>query len=646
MRKVLFAVHLLVMAGFVAWLVLRATPVEEPASANVTRAANPAPAQKGLELDAPTAPAERELARATPARRATTTERARLVLRAEDPRGAALSGTHVRVAAVEDGADSAEFLHEGDTDVLGELALDVPAEARLRVEAQDRHAPGRLTGLRLAPIELDALAPRETRRVTVRFAPACEREWRARVVRAEDGAPLANAALVELVYRSTPFGLDALDPVVAAPFARIDAEGRARLCTSIDRRPEALVTAPGRGPQYARLPQAAEPPGTEHLFALAPAARLRLRVVDRAQEHADDPARAGSDASSPREPLTVELSAPVSDLTPPAEHDAETGGGSVRWERAIEPGVERVFEDLPASANLSLSIERGPLAVYRHAAPLLLAPGETRELEVVLGVGTRVVVRVVDQHDAPVARRSIGLTRGGIDNAAGREAALLPANVSPHFEFLGATDAQGACTFEGIAAGEWWVALAPQRYNANDGDAVPSIARRIELRELDTEVEVTLRAPRGLYVRGTIETPDGRLFPPGAKPGTSANVFLLATALDAGGGTSGEPVLDGTFALGPLAEGRYRIETFSRGYAPIDPVIARAGGPPIVIRMQLGARIVGRVTSREPGQALQCDVVLSRVDADVPETLGSTDGNGALAFDGLAPGEYVVSAFT
>ncbi|MBK7875395.1 MAG: carboxypeptidase regulatory-like domain-containing protein [Planctomycetes bacterium] len=623
MRKVLLAIHLAVMACVLAWWLAPRTP---DASDARLQGATVLDDERADELAPPTAlapPTERADGRRPDAG-------ASLRLVALDPDGAVLARTRVRVRSPILPHREPAFVAELATDERGELALDVPADTPLFVKAMDRFARDTLQALSCAAVDVAPLTRGEARTVELRFHAGCESAYRLRFVRAEDGAHVARGSARALVPVDPPRPT----PVAPGPeVARVDAEGRAEFCIGVQGLQFVQVACEDRSPCVVYTWSNAEEP-RERDVRLERAATLVLRVHDRS--------RAASDV------LRATTACLAASLVPLELREERAPTGWIEWGASVEDDGRARLEGLPSLAPLKLALAHDGSPDYVHPEPIVLQPGEARELVIVLDGGTDLAVTVLDQDERPVAERRVGLLRRGVDARPGDTRAVLPSNDVPQFEQRTWTDEHGVARFEHVAPGAWWVALAPTRapWSPSDPDAVAPIAERIELAPGEPARTFVLHAPRGLYVRGRVETPDGKLFPPDADKDTAPNVILIAQAVEIGGGLTGQPELDGSFAIGPVTTGEFVIETFSRGYAPIEPVCARAGGPPIVIRMQLGARITGRIVDAATREVVRSEVVLTRVDRDEAETLGSGDTDGAFAFDGLAAGEYVVGAFT
>lgn len=479
---------------------------------------------------------------------------------------------------------------------------------------------------------IPALRAGEERAVTLDFELGCERLLETRFLDRATRRPLERGAVRILELGS---GVCTIRPVPSGPCAEVDRNGRLELCLALGRFGPCLFESPGWSPV---------------IFEPEEVTRLREILVDRSASLevivTERAPRAGNR-------LVVELSADSWLLVPRDERGERCclppGGRYVASMPVSTDGVAH-FADLPSDVPFELHAERDGRSVYTHHATIAFAAEERGRLEIEFGAGrTELVVDVVDQSlggRAVGAGNVVGLVRGGIEAGVDEDRALVPSSAPPKFELRGKTDDHGRVVFSAVSEGTWWVASAVVRapWDDESATALTPVAQRIRIAAEDVRRELTLRTWSGLYIRGRVEVPDGRLFPPDATADTTPNMIFLARASDGGGGLTGQPKPDGTFSIGPVTDGEYVITTSARGYAPIEPVRARASDGPIVIRMQLGSAIRGRVFDPASGASVACDFVVSRVDAVMDEISGSTNDTGEVGSNGLAAGEYVISA--
>ena len=466
----------------------------------------------------------------------------------------------------------------------------------------------------------------------MRFVVECEQTFVASFVRAEDGGALTGGELHYLIA-------DAEDRhgaflTAGETCASLDAQGAVAMCMPTGHSSYRLLHSPGRAPTILATDEVTAPGSPPNRFALERSATLVLRVVDR-----ESPARPN---------LVISFACAARSLVAHEQGTGETLGTAVLdWSAPIDTAGASRIDDLPVHVPLEMRVGGGHSFTVDQFEPLILDPGEVRELTIEIGAVTQLTVSVFDEHEHAIAGCAVGVTQHGIDVAAGQERALVLPGDQPDFQHQGRTDDHGQWMCAALPPGVWWVCLAPTRapWDEFDANAVAPVAQRIEILANEAQRELTVHTTRGLYLRGRVEVPDGLLFPPGAQRGAMPNVVLITHSVAPGSTLTGQPELDGSFAIGPLLEGEYVIETFARQYAPIEPLRVHTGGDPIVIRMQLGAALSGHVVDAASGNGVQCDVVITKLAGATPEMLGSTDGQGFFGFSGLAAGEYAISAF-
>jgi hypothetical protein len=101
----------------------------------------------------------------------------------------------------------------------------------------------------------------------------------------------------------------------------------------------------------------------------------------------------------------------------------------------------------------------------------------------------------------------------------------------------------------------------------------------------------------------------------------------------------------GLFTVGPLPAGEYKLQAQSLfGHANSEPLIVRAGDAGVVLRLQAGGIIRGRVVDAA-GKARPANIaVANEGKGSVGSRTSTRDGN--LQFKGLLEGTYSVSATT
>lgn len=160
-----------------------------------------------------------------------------------------------------------------------------------------------------------------------------------------------------------------------------------------------------------------------------------------------------------------------------------------------------------------------------------------------------------------------------------------------------------------------------------------SARRQVKVQTGTTPLD--LRLGRGFEVSGRVTGPEG--------PVAGANLRLLPQD-----GTESAPTVtsgaDGTFRFEAVAEGGYRVETETKGYASAAREIRVAGSPltGLEIRLERGGAIAGRILGL-PFQDL-AEVQVVATSPGRPGQAGSLDYQGSYRIEGLGPGEWKVIA--
>ncbi|HUG37082.1 MAG TPA: hypothetical protein VML54_09050 [Candidatus Limnocylindrales bacterium] len=286
---------------------------------------------------------------------------------------------------------------------------------------------------------------------------------------------------------------------------------------------------------------------------------------------------------------------------------------------------------LPSGVPFRIMLVRNGELLPRQREIVVLEPGEEREITLVLGGRARIVGWAVDSAGEPAADLDVWL----VDP---------PGYLSYHLDgespFAATrTDVDGRFAFHGVAAGRWWVGPAPR---SEDRPAEVWAAPRIEVVDVAPEaarVELRLVVERGLYIRGRVIGPEG-------EPVPVAGVVARSGSKDRRGSVGGA----GEFELGPVESGMWLV----RAYGPDDGQLGESqevevvpGGEPVVLRLQPGGRLRGKVVRVRDGPTTEADVYIVLAGSSEWVTYPPTRFSpGTFERGGMPSGDYVVFART
>lgn len=445
-----------------------------------------------------------------------------------------------------------------------------------------------------------------------------------RVLAAESDEPVAGARIaLERSQGGIPLGAFAtgldgqakLEFEAVACHARIDAEGYV---------PQRVLIADGRSA------------GTETIVVrLRRAAALSVRVVDEstdldderevrdAQSHdARGDVRDAQSNDAHDEPtegdglagLAVILTARTP-WTLEVQFDDGSRGPAASWEAVTGPDGMCSFESLPPEVPLALEIRRAGELVKRAGKPVTLAGGETRSIEMRLGVGSTIRGRILDQEGRPAIVHAVALLA-----ADGR--AHRPIHAGEYAIARTATDGAGNFAFHDVEPRSWWVGPVAG-YTPFTLAGLPEL---VELEPGAVDRELDLRAHRGLFVEGRVV--DERGAPVGG-------AFVYADSVSAHSSEAG------AFRLGPLLPGAHDLKVWAAASPQSAPAKVEAGAKDVELEVALltGAlRVEVRDGAGRPARA--------RVQVWKGDGSSARDdfAVGRKGFGGLLPGTYTVVA--
>lgn len=521
------------------------------------------------------------------------------------------------------------------TDTEGRVEIEVPTGIAIRVRAQ---GSTREAGSDESAVA--ALEPGAVRSLTLQLRRIADLPFWLKLIDESTRVPIAGAVV------------EGRSSAGSNPDHRSDAQGLISY-TARSWQPESiLVRAPGYGETYITPRSSHATAETARVIALARSAALHVHVCDssgasirKARILLETPA-SNLDSSNPRGfasrltnsrywmataddqgratiadlPSRVPLNASV------RKSDGSSADAVLARDRVVEPGDE-------TESPGRLESHAGGGQDWSPGEPLVLEPSESRTVAWTISGGVSLCGIVVDQTEQPLARRAIWLRPAD----AGGSVIFQSHSVIPTRST--STDEAGRFRFDEVPAGAWHVGPAAQ--DASQcvplDDVVP-MAHHVDIPDrAPGKIEVRIRVDRGLFIRGRVLTPAG-----GAPWYAQVAAWTLdrrqvfETRVQDG---------DGSFELGPLAIGRYRIAASSTQYVDSTWVEVESGSEGVELRLQAGGRIFGRILSRD-GELVPGCVMLSSRTSEGARWRGATASEGDFTLGGIEPGTYDLCATT
>lgn len=521
------------------------------------------------------------------------------------------------------------------TDARGEALIEVPSGIRMRMRVRDR---GPEVGR--SDHSILALEPGERREVLVEMPRGLELDHWVRAVTGSREEPIEGAS-VRLHFAGAPLPTsEATTSEPLEPAVPTDSEGLARLRVPSWKSALARIDAPGYGPRIATVVPGHDVQSRAQVVSLSRSASLTATVT-----------------ASPGVPLagaSLVLSTPASEIAIP--RGTTVLAGNLLWSAVTDEAGACRIDDLPAEVPIHVEIRRGADVLHRLADSWTFSAGEKSERSVCLGGAARLLGVLLGPESRPMAGAEIWLARvpASPESATADPAPPQPTPRDRYFwtgtmeqPFATArTDEAGGFAFEGLECGEWWVGPAPVRPPQGDG-AADTLAPRAQLVPIPsgaTEVEVVLRAGPGRWIHGKVVDPNDVAV---------AQAVVWARAADALGSPSTRTAPDGTFALGPLAEGSFVVRAQGRwGWTDSAESTVSAGARDVLLRLAPGATLRGRAIDRDSGVGCIATLYLGQPDqhgdpgrpdsggGGARSAIASAGRDGSFEFRGLVPGTY------
>jgi hypothetical protein len=478
--------------------------------------------------------------------------------------------------------------------------------------------------VRLVP-EDDAVAPRErlaalgasggvaNDSVAKPVHAASELVYFGRVVAVEDALPIPGA---RVEVRSAVLPSRTRGELEAPPEfeAVADGNGEFELRLPMPRSFQARIEAPGRSPLLLLPGSGHEDRPRAVTHRMIAAATLDVRVLG----ENDEPTAGVEVVVSTQTLTTLRITQATSGFVTTCD---------LAWSATTDEHGACSLDDVPALVPLTVIAWRDGELLRERRALLRLAPGERRTL-ILPTASVRVLGELVDLDGVPAAKHRV---------AYEDESSRRPGPTGRYSEPGPAIecDEHGRFEIENAKPGALWIVpLAPEFGGAPPGIVLAPLASVFEISASEPVVEIVVRAPRALALRGVVLDPDGR---PARDVDVSAkdsemSIRLVHARTDA----------NGRFELTPLApcEMRVAATTSDRRHVAAERIVP-AGTENVVLRLAHGARIAGEVIDPAGGVRVVC---VGPAESASAGPVRISIGGGVFDFHALAAGSYAIHA--
>jgi len=331
--------------------------------------------------------------------------------------------------------------------------------------------------------------------------------------------------------------------------------------------------------------------------------------------------------------LDVAVSAAVRDLVQP--RGTLMGGESEdRRSASCEPGGRVELRPLPPLVPLALSIRAGGELLWRAPAPIVLQPGEVREIDATAELAASIEGRVTEQDGAAVVGLDVLLRRGvrpgPVFQGSRRES-------ESKYE-VAITGERGAYRFHGLQPGLWLIGPAPITGPGANPETDPSpVLLPILLDEHEPSRTHDIVLTRGLWVTGLVSRPDSSPAAGASVEGFSESLAGLQDARCDG---------EGRFVLGPLAEGPWVLRASAFGHGESESATTLPGTRDVVLTLRAGSQI--EITAfggdGQPVAGAEVTVTLADGRGEARSLRTGNDGKALVSGLPLAPHNVVVTS--
>ncbi len=240
--------------------------------------------------------------------------------------------------------------------------------------------------------------------------------------------------------------------------------------------------------------------------------------------------------------------------------------GYPTWDGTTDIDGTLALSTLPTSAPLRVSFSAPGWPMQHQPEPLILAPGARRRIELLLGTGTRIAGRLEDESGVAIRWCTIWRAPARAAHSGAFDSSDQPLQTTK-------TDGAGRFRFDSVPPGEWWIGPAP-----GAAKGVPALAELVKTDGHFPEVEVVVRVARDLSIEGIVLSNGGL---------SIAGVTVFASWTLGSASATARSDEDGSFSLGPLVPGAWRLEASAGGAGTVtsEPIEVQAGLTNVVVEL-------------------------------------------------------------